>query len=193
MEKLFVRIRWILRDPSDFFAKLSSETHIRDSAVYLITLTFISSMLNYLLTISSGWDLGLFRKFFMLNLPLPGIGPVRFAMLGLTYTLFLIILSYIVVFLLSGWMYLFGVRASYKQAYQLLAYSLTPNYLLGWIDWRLGVLSWIWVLGLLVVGSRNMFQISRRKSWFMFTLPAVLSIAFLAVVILWLAKNVIRY
>ena len=34
MGGLFVKMRWILKDPSDFFMKLYQESHILDSAMY---------------------------------------------------------------------------------------------------------------------------------------------------------------
>lgn len=189
MDSLPVKIRWVLKDPSDFFSNLNQEPHIRDSAMYLMILTFLSSALNYILTVSSGWDLGLFRKFFLLNLPLPGVGPVRFAMLGLVYTIYLIMLSFLAAGVLKAWFFIFGLRPTYTQVYQLLAYSMTPTYLLGWIDWRVSILTWLWAFVLMVLGSRAMFGISKKKAWLMFTLPALLVVLMLAIALAWVART----
>lgn len=189
MEGIFVKIRWILKDPSDFFAKLYQESHIRDSAMYLMIMTFVSSLLNYILSLSSDASLGLFRKWFYLNLPLVGSGPVKLAILGLIYIICLIILSFVAAFLLQCWLYIFGVRANYTRSYQLLSYVLTPTYILGWTNQWVSLLTWVWVFALLVIGSRNMFSISRKKAWLMFTLPALFVVVAISLILLWIAQR----
>ena len=193
MEGLLLKIQWVLVHPSDFFRQRAREVHIRESALYGITLTFMSSILSSLLNLvlrGGQLNLSLLRKFFYLNLPLPGSAPVKFALLTVVYSCVLIFLSYLVAFLLKVWMHLFLVRASYTKAYQLMAYSLTPVYLLGWISEIVSFATWIWVLILLIIGSRGMFEVSRRKSWLMFTLPAIIFVMGRIAVGLWFAKIV---
>ena len=188
MDNILVTIKWVLTAPSHFFSQIKTSQDMRDAGLYVIVLTFVSSFLNYVLTISSGWDLGLFRKFFLINLPLPGVGPMRLAMLGVVYSLVLVFFSYVTAGILQSWMRLFSGSASYNQSYQLIAYAMTPIYVFGWIAWQVSVICWVWVVGLLVVGSRNVFELSRRKAWLMFTLPVVLAAGFLAVTLLWFVR-----
>jgi len=184
-----VKVRWVLMHPSDFFEKRQFETHIREAALYLITLTFVSSILSSLLNLAVGANqLSLMRKFFYLNLPLPGSAPLKLALLSVVYSILLIFFSYAVAFLLKLWMHLFLVHTPYSKSYQLLAYAVTPIYLFGWISEYVSYATWVWALILLVLGCRNMFGASRKKAWLMFTLPALLFVLGSFVVGSWIAS-----
>ena len=82
--------------------------------------------------------------------------------------------SFAAAFALKIWLRLFGIRASYDKAYQLLAYAWTPNYLFGWIHDYVSWLSLVWVLGLFVIGTQNMFDVSKKKAALMFVVPVLL-------------------
>lgn len=191
MEGFLLKIRWVLMHPFDFFKQRYRETQIKESVLYVVTLTLLSSMLSSLLTILvSGTQLSLLRKFFYVRLPLPGTASVKLAMLTVSYSIVLIVFFFLVAFALKIWMHIFGVQSSYSKTFQLMAYSLTPVYLFGWISENVSFATWIWALILLVVGSRGMFEVSKRKSWLMFTLPAVVFVVGRIVVGLWVARIV---
>lgn len=191
MEGLLHKISGVLMHPSDFFGKRQAETHIREAALYLITLTFASSILSSLLNIAIGVNqLSLMRKFFYLNLPLPGTAPIKLALLSVVYSILLIFFSYLVAFLLKVWMHLFLVHTPFSKSYQLLAYAVTPIYLFGWISEYVSYATWVWTLILLVIGCRGMFGASQKKAWLMFTLPAILFVLGRIVAGAWIASIV---
>ena len=59
-----------------------------------------------------------------------GLIMVLISVLGISMT---IATSFLVALLLHLWIKLFGGKKKYAETYEIMAYSTTPNYLIGWI------------------------------------------------------------
>ena len=79
----------------------------------------------------------------------------------------LIISGIISVFVGGAWLHLFvmllGGQKGYSQTVKSLLYGWTPHFLLGWIPF-IGLLGSLWSLGLVIIGVRELHQISTERS-----------------------------
>jgi len=178
---LFIKIKQILINPSNFFENVKKETGIKQSFIYLMVLSLFSTVLGLVVGQSlQNYYYNLVARVFGFSFPQPKytIGIlILFAFIGY---LVILLSSFIMAGILHVWILIFGGKEEYAKTYQLYVYSKTPRFIVGWIPF-VTYLTWIYDLVLLIIGTQKIHNISRTKSILMYVIPIVLIISLLLV------------
>lgn len=183
-------------EPARFFDTLKKETGVKPAFVYLLILGLWGAVLGLLVN--------LLFKDYSYNLMSTFISKISGSTVPLVQqtigqTILWSVLGYglmlgfgfILAGILHGWISLFGGKEKYAKTYQLYIYSATPGLVLGWIPF-IGLLTWIYDLVLLIIGTQKVHKISRVKSILMYVIPIVLLILFFIAILfglLYIAKQ----
>lgn len=179
----FGLMKGFLLSPVETFPKVR-DTDLGDSLKYYLILLVINAILSAIVGIamvSAIWLTfsGIFEQ---MGLPLPaiaGAGVVIFAIL-------MIIIQFIMVFIIAGWLHLFvyllGGRKGYLQTLKSITFGSTPSMLIGWIPF-IGIIAGIWSIALEILGIRELQEMTTGKA----ALAVILAILIIVVIIIAIA------
>ncbi|MBW3011315.1 YIP1 family protein [Candidatus Woesearchaeota archaeon] len=178
------KIKSVLTEPSRFFSQIGKEKGIGPAFVYLLVLTIISSILAYIVMIFTG-NLSAKIMYTMMGAgELAAMAdPTLIYGSGMLFFLFIIgiiaalVGSFVVAAILHVWILIFGGKNTYVETYKLYVYKSTPSLLLGWIP-LLNMLTWIWGLVLLIIGTMKVHNISKKRAILMYVIPLIVLLAF---------------
>ena len=190
MQDIILRILSVLKQPRKFFAGLKKEKGIavafRYNAILLAVFTVLSLVLG-----------GLFQPVTrsalssILNMPIPQPEMTLATLIVATivgYVLSLA-LSFVSVGILHLWILLWGGRQPYVKAYQLFAYAATPTLIVGWLP-VVNLFTGVYSLVLYIIGTQEMYKLSKMKSILMYVIPVVLFFVIWFVVMLFVLTEV---
>ena len=179
----FDLMKGFLLSPVETFRKVR-DTDLGDSLKYYLILLVINAVLSAIVGIamvSAIWATfsGIFEQ---MGLPLPaiaGAGVVIFAIL-------MIIIQFIMVFIIAGWMHLFvyllGGRKGYLQTLKSITFGSTPSMLFGWIPF-VGMFAGIWSFALEIFGIRELHEMSTGKA----ALAVILAVLVIVIIVIAIA------
>ena len=172
------RIKGILFEPSKFFDYLSKkEKTIGTSFIYLMVLSLFFTIIGFIIgTLLQGFWISLYSGFLGFEIPYaatPIIISLIFTIIGYGIGL---LLSFVGAGILHLWFLIFGGKADYTKTYQLMVYSRTPTYVLGWIPF-VNFFIWIWSLVLLILGTSKIHQMSKLKAALIIIIPIIVLMA----------------
>ena len=172
---MFKMIKDVLIRPSYFFGRIEKQKGISNAFFYFAILYLFYTVVHLLTGL-------LFFKYYsgiltnIWGFALPSLIPqpqmtfftfFLFPLLNYIAGLFMI---FVVAGLLHVWIFIFGGRAVFEKTFQLLVYSSTPNYLLGWIPF-LSFLVQIYSIVLLVIGTQKLHKLSLARSILIYVIP----------------------
>ena len=88
------------------------------------------------------------------------------------------------------WVWLFGGRKGYRETIKAIAYGSTPSYLLGWIPF-INFITGIWALILLILGIKELQEISTGKAvsaiMVAIVIPLAITVILAATIYVWVS------
>jgi len=176
----FKKAKLILFEPTKFFSKLKEKSLV-SAFTYFILLVCIYNVMVLIIQPLTFW---LFFDVLYPAFGIEGVVPeidglimVLISVLGISMT---IAMSFLVALLLHLWIKLFGGKKKYAETYEIMAYSTTPNYLIGWIP-IVGFLTFIYQIYLLILATHQVHKIKYKTTVLMYVIP--LSLLFVLYVI----------
>ena len=176
-------IKGFLLSPVETFQK-DRKADLGDALKYFLVLVLVNTVLSVIISLvalSSIW--AAYSSIFEgLGIALPaaaGFGIVIFAILMIFVTLLALFIG---AAWLHLWVYILGGRKGYLETLKAIAYGDTPSLLLGWIP-VIGIIGGIWSLILLILGIRELHEISTGRA----ALALILAIVVLMIIIIALA------
>lgn len=172
---MFQKAGLIITEPSKFFKALD-EKSVKSAFYYSIVLGLLAAVLEIgvgLLVSNSLYSGGLWV--YTLAARAVSILMLNFAAAGILHLLIMA----------------FGGKEGYSKTYQLLIYSMTPSYLLGWIPY-VSILSPIWTFVLLVISTMRMQKMSKAKAVWLYVIVYMLIILFAAVLAVGIAYSTLN-
>jgi len=153
-------IKEVLTNPSGFFKK---DTGIKSAFKFHLILSLISTILVSLGMIvirTIRWD--------------PSVVVLGTVLLFAPILMYLTwaVSTFVIAALFHLWLMLFGAK-SYSKTYQILIYSTTPTYLLGWIP-MISFFAAIYSMVLAIIGIKEMHNFSTGKAVLAYFLPVAL-------------------
>lgn len=170
------KFKGILSNPTKFFSNLKKEQGVKSAFGYFTLLSFISGVLALILMVLlEGKYYELLSRFMGFTIPVPNY--------SLVSTVFLFLFGYIVSLgisffwaaILHIWVLIFGGSGSFSKSYQLYVYSSTPNLLFSWIPGA-GLITWIYCVFLVIIGTQKVHGISKKKAILMYVIPSILMV-----------------
>ncbi len=149
------KVRGFVFNPAETYRK-SKEDPIGNALIYFILLVVINAILSTLVLLAG---------INAMNLPdtIPGLKAIFPEILFVG----LIVGGIIGVFIGGAWLHIFvwllGGRKGYFQTVKTLTYGTTPGLLIGWIP-LIGIIGLIWDLILVVIGIRELQEMSTERS-----------------------------
>ncbi len=170
------KIKEILFRPKEFFKNVKKEKGIKKAFVYLLILSlfyYVLSLTNYFLfseeqkaLITGVFDVSPFALYI--------ISDVLFYFFGL-------IMSFVTSYFFYLWLKLFECKEPWNVVYKLTVYSNTPLYLIGWIPFIGAIVGWVYSLILMIIGIREVYNVSTKKAALIYLIPIAILIFLLFV------------
>jgi hypothetical protein len=176
-------VKGFLLSPVETFQKVR-KADLGDTLKYFLILVVINTVLSVIISLvalSSLWA-AYSSIFESLGIAIPaaaGFGIIVFAILMIFVTLLALFIG---AAWLHLWVYILGGRKGYLETLKAIAYGDTPSLLLGWIP-VIGIIGGIWSLILLILGIRELHEISTGRA----ALALILAIVVLVIIIIALA------
>lgn len=179
---LFKMIKDVLIRPSYFFERIEKQKGISKAFFYLAIISLfcvVVSMLTGFLFLKFSSDMSRIFEVY------PALAQPQFTffalfLISIVWYFVMLLFSFIIAGLLHIWILIFGGKATYAKTYQLLVYSSTPNFLLGWIPY-LGSLAQLYQIILLVIGTQKLHKVSLVRAILIYAIPAFVMILLLMV------------
>lgn len=189
--EIITKIKGVLTEPRTFFSQIGKEKGIGPAFVYYLLLTILSSVLAYIVmtftgNISAKIIYGMMGAGELAAMADPrmmyggGMLIVMF-ILGIGAAL---VGSFILAGILHVWILIFGGKNTYTETYKLYVYQATPRLLFGWIP-IVNFFIWIWQLVLLIMGTMQVHNISRKKAILMYVIPLIVILGLMVFALIW--------
>jgi len=161
MNQFIEKAKLVLTKPSKFFEGVKKEEGVQPAFTYFAVISLVNLVL------------GTAASYLFLR-----------SLLGTSVSLPTLIVSYVIsllfAFVVAGilhvWIKLFRGKGNYAKTFQLYVYSDTPKMLIGWIPFIGSLIGSVYGLILLIIGGEILHGFSRRRSIFVFVIPAVIVI-----------------
>jgi hypothetical protein len=166
------KVRGFVFNPVETFRK-SKEDPLGSAFIYFIVLVLINAILSTLVLLAG---------INAMNLPdtIPGLKAIFPGILFVG----LIVGGIVGIFIGGGWLHIFiwllGGRKGYFQTVKTLMYGTTPGLLIGWIP-LIGIIGLIWDLILVVIGIRELQEMSTERAVVAVILAAVIILVIIIV------------
>ena len=179
MHSLIEKVKDILLDPRYFFSHLHKEHGLKDAFLYFALLQAFTMFMALLVHVVFDFSIAaLIRSEYG---GVPGLlgpwQPVWSSSILFIFALVGYVLSLGWGFVMAGivhvYLLIFSGKGSYEDTYKMLAYSGTPNFLLGWIPF-IGYSAIIWSLILVIIGTHHVHKMSLKKSTLIYVIPLAL-------------------
>lgn len=162
------RLKGFLTQPVETFQKVRDEEFMKGFFPYYVVLLVIYAILSTIVFAALG-------TMALSVVPgMAGLGALGAVVLFVAAIVGGIIGLFIGGIILHIFVYLVGGRKGYMQTVKALMFAATPNFLLGWIP-IISIISSIWSLILVILGIRELHQISMGK--------AILAVVLLIIVV----------
>ncbi|MDI3474013.1 MAG: hypothetical protein PWR30_336 [Candidatus Woesearchaeota archaeon] len=184
----FGKIKNIFVNPREFFSGLNEQGI---GKAFLYSLVFI---LIYQAIISLIFTEGAqVRAYAVLGEARVSIfyGWQMFSRLFIGSVIWRILLLFIFSLLLHIWIMIFKGSGSYEKTFQLVVYSRTPVWLLGWIP-IVRILAWAYNVILLIIGTEKLHKIENKTATWMYLGPIIIFVLLTALSWLFIFTNVFR-
>lgn len=189
--EIITKIKGVLTEPRTFFSQIGKEKGIGPAFVYYLLLTILSSVLAYIVmtftgNISAKIIYGMMGAGELAAMADPrmmyggGMLVVMF-ILGIGAAL---VGSFILAGILHVWILIFGGKNTYTETYKLYVYQATPRLLFGWIP-IVSFFIWIWQLVLLIMGTIQVHNISRKRAILMYVIPLIVILGLMVFALIW--------
>ena len=85
---------------------------------------------------------------------------------------------------LHVWVYIFGGRQGIKNTLKVVAYSMTPTLLVGWLVPVGMIVGFVWYLALEVIGVRELQQLSTKRAILAVALPIIVGLIIIVIILI---------
>lgn len=162
VREIAVRTREVISSPKEFFGKAKKERDWKKAFAFLLVVSALGHVLTALYNI----------------LVYPLVAPLFVQFLGVTAVEFgasQVLLAATISFILTMgmsviwgaalkvWLALFKTKSTFAEAFRVMVYSRTPNYLVSWLPF-VNLVAALYSFYLLIVGLEAQYNLSRRKS-----------------------------
>lgn len=182
---IFEKMAYILARPTQFFTNLKKEKDIVPSFLFFLVLMAWTLIMT------------VFSRYIFSSFISPEVSPLQVFPYSIIILLLFLgyaigaLFQFIVAGILHVYILLFGGKASYTKTFQVLIYSGTPSFLVGWIP-IVNFFAWIWALVLLIQGTHLIHKISKLRSALMYVIPTVILFGVALGISLWYYLNYAR-
>lgn len=185
----FGKVKNIFTNPREFFSNLNEQGIGKAFFYSFIFILIYQAILSLIFT--GGAQV---RAFTVLGEARISIfyGWQMFLMLFIGRVLWSILMLFIFSLLLHLWIMIFRGKGNYDKTFQLVVYSRTPVWLLGWIP-IVRILAWAYNVVLLIIGTEKMHGIENKTSTWMYLGPILVFVLIAALSWLFLFTNVYRF
>lgn len=166
LESVFERVKGMILKPVENFRLAVNDTISFTLVYYFILLAVFGILFSF--------SLSSFGLFMLYNTN--------------TITVILTMLGQMIVSLFLGtvwlhiWVYICGGRQEIKNTLKVVAYSMTPTLLLGWLVPVGMIVGFVWYLVLEVLGVRELQQLSTKRAILAVALPIIVGLIIIIVV-----------
>jgi hypothetical protein len=168
LESVFERVKGMILKPGENF-RLAANDAISFTLVYYFILLAVFGIL-FSFSLSS---------FGLLMLYSPNSIIAIVTMLGQ-----MIVSLFLGAAWLHVWVYISGGRQGIKNTLKVVAYSMTPTLLLGWLVPVGMIVGFVWYLVLEVLGVRELQQLSTRRAILAVALPLIVGLIIIVIVMI---------
>jgi|GEM_PF-4302453 len=185
----FGKVKNIFANPREFFSNLNEQGIGKAFFYSFIFILIYQAILSLIFT--GGAQV---RAFTVLGEARISIfyGWQMFLMLFIGRVIWSILMLFIFSLLLHLWIMIFRGKGNYDKTFQLVVYSRTPVWLLGWIP-IVRILALAYNVILLIVGTEKMHGIENKTSTWMYLGPILIFVLIAALSWLFLFTNVYRF
>ncbi len=172
---IFKMIKDVLIRPSYFFERIEKQKGISKAFFYFAIIYLFYTIIHlisgfFFLKYYSGILTNIWGSVLPSLLPQPQMTFFTLFLFPLLNYIAGLLMIFVAAGLLHVWIYIFGGRAVFEKTFQLLVYSSTPMYLLGWIPF-LSFLAQIYSIVLLVIGTQKLHKLSLARSILIYVIP----------------------
>jgi len=159
---VFSQVKSILRSPKQFFSKCVNEKGWKKAFVFVL----IVAAFGHLITLLYG--ILFYPKINTsisesLNIPAASFSAGRFIVLVVASYFLTLGMSFVWGVGLKFWLSLFKVKSTFTQAYRIMTYSRTPNYIFSSLP-IISILAAFYSFYLLIIGLENEYSLTRKKT-----------------------------
>lgn len=162
VKAIAARAREIISSPKKFFDKAKKERDWKKAFAFILVVSAVGHILTALYNILV---YPLIAPSLVESLGVPAVSYSPGQVFGASIVSYVLTLgmSFIWGGALKVWLALFKTKSTFSEAYRLMAYSRTPNYLVSWLPF-VNFLAALYSFYLLMVGLEAEYNLSRKKA-----------------------------